>query len=162
MPEIHLTTFITAPAERVFDLSRSITFHEQSMAHTGEKAIGGVTSGLINLNETVTWQATHFFKKRVLESKITAMTPYTFFEDTMVKGDFASLRHEHHFKQIKNGTIMIDLFNYESPYGIAGKIANTMFLTRYLKSLLVKRNLIVKEFAETDKWEQVLGPVRTA
>ena len=41
---IHLTTLITAPIERVFDLSRSINLHKISTAHTGEKAIAGVTS----------------------------------------------------------------------------------------------------------------------
>ena len=162
MPTLHLTTFIEAPAQRVFDLSRSITFHEASMAHTGERAIAGVTSGLIDLNETVTWEATHFFKKRTLESKITAMEPYRFFEDTMVNGDFASLRHEHHFKQVANGTIMIDLFNFESPYRGLGKLANTLFLTRYLRTILEKRNHIVKQYAETDLWKKVLHQPVTA
>ncbi|MES1224732.1 MAG: cell division protein, partial [Bacteroidota bacterium] len=52
MPSIHLTTFIAAPVERVFDLSRSITLHKISASHTDEKAIAGITSGLINVNET--------------------------------------------------------------------------------------------------------------
>ena len=85
------------------------------------------------------------------------MEPYTFFEDTMVAGDFKSLRHEHYFKQVENGTLMIDVFNFETPYGRLGKIVNTVFLTRYLKNLLEKRNGIAKHYAETDKWKVVLG-----
>lgn len=157
MPLIHLTTFIKAPVERVFDFSRNISLHEASMKHTDERAIAGVTSGLINLNETVTWQATHLFKKRTLQSKITAMQPYSFFEDTMVAGDFTSLRHEHHFKETANGTIMIDLFNYESPYGVLGRLVNALYLIRYLKNLLEKRNTVVKHFAETEKWRDLLN-----
>lgn len=157
MPTIHLTTFIEAPVERVFDLSRSITFHKVTMAHTNERAIAGTTSGLIGLNETVTWEATHFFKKRILQSRITAMQPYTFFEDTMEKGDFESLRHEHHFKPVANGTIMIDILNFETPYGRLGHLINTVLLTRYLKGLLEKRNNIAKHYAETEKWKVVLG-----
>jgi len=156
MPTIHLTTFIEAPIERVFDLSRSITLHAKSMEHTKEKAIAGVISGLINLNETVTWQAKHFYKTRILQSKITAMTPYTFFCDEMVKGDFKSIKHEHHFKPITNGTIMIDLFSFETPYGVLGKIVNTLFLKSYLQKLLEGRNKIIKDYAETSKWKHVL------
>ena len=45
MPTIHLTTFVAAPAERVFDLCRSIDLHRKSMAHTNEEAIAGTVSG---------------------------------------------------------------------------------------------------------------------
>ena len=84
MPVINLTTFIEAPIERVFDLCRSINMHSTSMKHTNEVAIAGVITGLINLNESVTWQAQHLGKKRILQSRITAMEPYTFFRDEMI------------------------------------------------------------------------------
>ena len=51
---------IAAPVETVFDLSLDIDAHVASMADSGERAIGGVTSGLIGLGETVTWRAKHF------------------------------------------------------------------------------------------------------
>jgi hypothetical protein len=73
MSTIHLTTFIAAPIERVFDLSRSINLHKISTAHTNEEAIGGITSGLINKNETVTWRAKHLFKTRLYTSIISEM-----------------------------------------------------------------------------------------
>jgi ligand-binding SRPBCC domain-containing protein len=156
MPTIHLTTFIGAPVKRVFDLSRNITLHKKSMEKTGEKAIGGVTSGLINLNETVTWQAKHLFKTRIFKSRISAMEPYRFFEDEMIAGDFESVRHEHHFKPISNGTIMIDYFHFESPYGKVGKLLNKFYLTSYLRKLLENRNQVIKDYAETKKWQGVL------
>ena len=62
MPTIHLTTFIAAPAKKVFDLSRSIQLHKKSMTNHKEEAIAGTVSGLINLNETVTWKAHHLWK----------------------------------------------------------------------------------------------------
>ncbi|WP_344227165.1 hypothetical protein [Microbacterium binotii] len=43
--------------ERLFDQSLSIDAHIESMARSGERAIAGVTSGLIGLGETVTWSA---------------------------------------------------------------------------------------------------------
>jgi ligand-binding SRPBCC domain-containing protein len=156
MPTIHLTTFVAAPAQRVFDLARSIDLHRKSMAHTGEEAIAGTTSGLICLNETVTWKARHLRRMRVLKSKITAMDPPLSFTDEMVNGDFKSLRHEHHFKRIDNGTLLIDIFDYEAPYGSLGRLAERLFLTRYLKTLLETRNKMIKEYAESEKWKFIL------
>jgi ligand-binding SRPBCC domain-containing protein len=156
MPTIHLTTFVAAPAQRVFDLARSIDLHRKSMAHTGEEAIAGTTSGLIGLEETVTWKAKHLRRVRILKSKITAMNPPLSFTDEMVDGDFKSLRHEHHFKKIANGTLLIDIFTYEAPYGGLGRLADRLFLTRYMKTLLETRNKTIKEYAESDKWKFIL------
>jgi len=157
MPKIHLTSFVNAPAERVFDLSRSINLHQISTVSTNEKAIDGIMSGLINKNETVTWQAKHLFKTRQFTSRITEMQSPSFFIDEMVKGDFKRFRHEHHFKQTENGTIVIDLLNFETPYGTIGKIFNSLFLTSYIEKLLIKRNAVIKDYAETRKWIAILN-----
>jgi ligand-binding SRPBCC domain-containing protein len=156
MPKIHLTTFIAAPAERVFDLSLSIDLHRKSLAHTKEEAIAGITSGLIGLDDTVTWKAKHLLKTRILKSKITALHRPLSFTDEMVEGDFKSLKHEHHFKSIENGTILIDLFSFETPYGGLGKLVNRLLLANYLKKLLQQRNKVLKEYAESEKWKIVL------
>jgi ligand-binding SRPBCC domain-containing protein len=139
MSHIHLTTFIKAPIERVFDLSRSITLHKVSTSKTGEKAIAGVTSGLISKDETVTWQAKHLFKTRQFTSKIMEMQSPILFIDKMINGDFKNFTHQHHFKKVENGTIMIDLVDFESPYTVLGKIVNSIFLKKYLETFLVKR-----------------------
>ena len=157
MAKIHLTTFIAAPIERVFDLSRSINLHQLSTAFTNEKAIDGVMTGLINKNETVTWQAKHLFKTRQFTSRITEMKSPDFFVDEMIKGDFKSFHHQHHFKAAENGTIMIDLLNFETPYGTFGKIVNSIFLRSYLERFLVKRNEVIKEYAQTQKWKAILN-----
>jgi ligand-binding SRPBCC domain-containing protein len=156
MPLIHLTTFVAAPSGRVFDLSRSIELHKKSMSQSKEKVVAGVSSGLIELDETVTWQAKHLFKNRFLKSKITAMRKPFSFTDEMVNGDFKSMKHEHHFKQIENGTLMIDILNFDSPYGFFGKISNKIFLTGYLKKLLERRNKVIKQYAESEKWKFIL------
>jgi ligand-binding SRPBCC domain-containing protein len=157
MPNIHLTSFIAAPVERVFDLSRSINLHQISTAETKEKAIAGVVNGLINKNETVTWEARHFFKTRQFTSSITEMQKPELFIDEMIKGDFKSFRHEHHFKAAENGTIMIDLVNFETPYGFFGKMANGLFLRSYIEKFLLKRNAVIKDYAETQKWKAILS-----
>ncbi len=157
MASIHLTTFIKAPAKRVFDLSRSISLHKISTAHTKEKAIAGVTSGLISKNETVTWQAKHLFKTRQFTSKIIEMQSPLFFEDEMTRGDFKSFKHQHHFKQTANGIIMIDVIDFESPYGVLGKAVNKIYLKKYVENLLIKRNKVIKDYAETEKWKAILN-----
>lgn len=156
MPTIHLTTFIAAPADVVFDLSRHIGLHKESMSAYNEEAVAGTRFGLIENEETVTWQAKHLFKKRLLRSKISAMKKPEMFIDEQVEGDFKMMKHEHHFKPCDNGTIVIDLFHFESPYGVVGRGLNTLYLTNYLKRLLEKRNKTIKEYAESDKWKKLL------
>lgn len=156
MPRIVLETEINAPIERCFDLSRSIDLHKISTMHTNEEAIDGVTSGLIKLNESVTWRAKHFGIYQSLTTKITEFDSPRFFIDEMVKGAFKGFRHEHHFEAIENGTLMSDIFDYRSPFGILGKLVDVIVLKRYMTKLLIKRNDTIKEFAESDQWKKVL------
>jgi len=156
MPTIHLTTFIEAPAERVFDLCRSIDLHKKTMAETNEQAVAGTRFGLIELNDTVTWKAKHLIKTRILKVKITAMDRPQAFTDEMLEGDFKSMKHEHHFKQINNGTFLIDLLSFEIPYGRFGQMASRLFLNRYMKNLLERRNRMIKDYAESEKWKFIL------
>lgn len=71
-----------------------------------------------------------------------------YFVDEMVSGAFKSIRHEHIFEDRDGQTIMIDVFNYVSPLEILGKLADVLFLKRYLTNLLVQRNNVIKEHAE--------------
>jgi ligand-binding SRPBCC domain-containing protein len=156
MPQIHITTFISAPPERVFDLSRNISLHKISTKDTHEEAIGGVTSGVIGLNETVTWKARHLGKKRIMQVKITKMESPVSFTDEQLKGDFITFRHDHHFKPVENGTLMIDMLDFTSPYGLIGKIFNSLYLTRYLEKFLLKRNAVIRKYAETEMWKALM------
>jgi ligand-binding SRPBCC domain-containing protein len=156
MPTIHLTTFIAAPVEVVFNLSRSVDLHKKSMHKHQEEAVAGTRYGLMEREDTVTWKAKHFFKTRILRVKISAMKKNEQFTDEQIDGDFKEMKHEHYFKPCDNGTIMIDLFHFESPYGHFGKWFNGLYFTRYMKNLLEQRNTIIKEFAENGKWKQLL------
>ena len=130
MPKIELRTEIKAKKEIVFDLSRSIDLHMISTEHTNEEAIAGKTSGLIGLNESVTWRARHFGIYQNLTSKITEFEHPNFFSDEMIKGAFKSFKHEHHFEDMNSGTLMIDYFDYKSPFGFFGRIVDILFLKK--------------------------------
>ena len=145
---IELSTHINAPIERCFDLARSIDLHMESTKQTGEQAIAGRTSGLIGLSETVTWRAKHFGIWQNLTSIITAFDYPNSFTDEMIEGAFKSIRHEHLFYTANGGTLMKDVFIFESPLGILGRLANFLFLRRYMFNLLKTRNQVIKDAAE--------------
>lgn len=157
MPKIELTTYINSTIEICFDLATSIDLHKLSTSRTNEQAIAGTTSGLIKLNETVTWEATHFGIRQQLTSKITAYDRPFHFRDEQIKGAFKSIKHDHYFEKNGNEIIMKDVFEFESPYGIFGQLFNNLILTKYLTKFLIIRNNLIKDFAESEKWKTILN-----
>jgi ligand-binding SRPBCC domain-containing protein len=156
MPEIIIQTFIAAPAKICFDLSLSIDLHKISTAHTNEEAIDGTTTGLIKLGESVTWRARHFGIWFKMTSKITSLVSNESFIDEMVKGPFKSIKHTHTFEAQNGGTLMTDVFQFQSPFGILGFIVDRLILAAYLKKLLMDRNAIIKKYAEGELWEKLM------
>ncbi|MGZ3874562.1 MAG: SRPBCC family protein [Mucilaginibacter sp.] len=148
MTRIELSTPINAPIERCFDLARSIEIHLESTKQTGEKAVAGRTSGLIDLCETVTWRARHFGIWQNLTSKITEFEYPNYFTDEMVSGAFKSFRHEHLFFAVNDQTVMKDIFIFESTLGWLGELVNFLFMGRYMERLLKNRNKVIKANAE--------------
>lgn len=139
-----------------FDLSRSIDLHLISTSKTNEEAVAGVTSGLIGLEEEVTWKAKHLFKTRFFTSRITHMDAPFYFRDEMVKGDFKKFYHEHFFEKIESGTLMKDHIFMQSPFGFIGNLADALYLKKYITRFLLERNEIITAYAETESWKQIL------
>ncbi|MDQ6695558.1 MAG: SRPBCC family protein [Chloroflexota bacterium] len=148
MPVIHLETEIVAPIEICFDVARSIDVHEAAASKTSERAVAGVTSGLIGLGETVTWEAVHFGITQRLTSHITRYERPHLFVDEMVKGAFHSFTHIHEFKGTSRGTLMIDEFSYTAPLGLLCRIADRLFLKVYMETFLQERASHLKHVAE--------------
>ena len=156
MAVITLVTEIKAPIERVFDLSRSIDLHAASVSHTGERAVAGVTSGLISLGEEVTWRARHFGIWQNLTARITAFDRPIHFRDTLVRGAFRRFDHDHFFSQREGVTLMREVMDFESPLGIFGRMADWLLLGAYMRRLLTTRNSFIKAAAEADQWKLYL------
>jgi ligand-binding SRPBCC domain-containing protein len=155
MVRIELVTDIAAPIERCFDLSRSIDLHMASTDWTGERAIAGVTSGLIGLDQEVTWQGRHFGLRIRHTSRITLFDRPLHFQDCMVRGVFKSFCHDHFFESISSQTRMKDLMMFEAPLGLLGSLTDRV-LDRHMRSLLDRRNRCIKREAESDAWRDFL------
>ncbi len=156
MPTIVLFTKIKAKQKLVFDLSRSIDLHLISTEKTNEKAIAGRLEGLIELGETVTWRAKHLGVYQNFTSKVIGCRDADYFADEMVSGAFKSFKHEHFFSYENGETILKDVMEFTSPLGVLGKLADFLFLEKYMTRFLMLRNKIIKEFAESDKWKEIL------
>ena len=152
-------TVIRAPVARCFDLARSVEVHLLGNTHYGERAVAlaGVSSGLIGLGESVTWQARHFGVRQRLTSQLTQFDYPAYFQDTMLQGAFAAMQHDHYFRALDaDQTEMRDVFRFAAPLGVLGRIAEVLVLRRYMQKLLRERNQAVREIAESDAWQQYL------
>lgn len=157
MALIVLHTRIKAPVERCFLLSLSVDVHMGSTARTRERAVAGVTSGLMQLHDTVTWRARHFGIVQELSTKITAYDKPRRFVDEMTEGPFKHICHEHVFEAEGDGTLMTDRFAFSAPLGVLGKIAEALFLKNYMKKFLVERNGYIRQVAESGAWRNYLS-----
>jgi ligand-binding SRPBCC domain-containing protein len=149
MPLIVLETDIRAPRARCFDLARSVDAHLASTHQTGERVVAGRTQGLLELGEEVTWEGVHLGLRQRLTAKVTMLEPPGRFVDVMVKGAFAAFTHTHLFDEVAPGTTrMTDRFDYRSPLGPLGRLADALFLERHMTRFLRERAGVLKELAE--------------
>lgn len=158
--KLGVVTLIRAPIERCFDLARSVEVHLAGNVHSGETAVAlaGVTSGLLGIGERVTWRAKHFGVWQNLTSEITAMDRPSFFQDTMVRGAFKFMKHDHFFRILsRDETEMRDVFCFAAPVPVLGRLVEFAFLRRYMHSLLMERNAAIKETAESEQWRRYLS-----
>src|SRR6476661_7826574 len=139
MARIETSIQINAPQERCFDLARSIEAHTHSTARTRERAVGGKTTGLLSLGDSVTWEAQHLGITQRLSSRITAYDRPRHFRDTMARGAFAYFSHDHFFSAAGDATIARDVFEYRAPFGALGTLVERVFLTGYMRRFLELR-----------------------
>jgi len=154
--KIELSTHIQAPIERCFDLARSVELHRISMKANKEITIAGVQNGLLELNQKVLWQATFLGLRQNGKSKLTNLSaPYYFTLETESEL-MPHIIHDHFLYDIGMETIMIDHLYYKIPLGILGETANILFIKRYMTQLLQQRTETIREYAETEKWREIL------
>jgi ligand-binding SRPBCC domain-containing protein len=153
VPNIRLKTYISAPIEKCFDLSRDLDVHMASAGPTRERAVAGVTSGMVELGDEITWEAVHFGVQHRLTSKIVEFDRPRIFIDEMQSGPFKRWHHEHIFEIQDSGTLMIDEVDYASPFGLIGRIADMLYLERHMRRFLQRRNEYIRLVAERNQME---------
>jgi ligand-binding SRPBCC domain-containing protein len=127
------------PVERLFNLARSIDAHVESQRTSGERAVAGVTSGLIGEGQEVTWRARHFGIPLTMTSRITCLDFPRSFADEQVKGPFKAFRHVHEFTATATGSMMVDRVEFTAPLGVLGRAVERLFLALYLERLIARR-----------------------
>lgn len=144
MPLVQVETYIDADIQTCFDLARNVDFYQKSIKNSREIAIDGKTTGLVEANDFVTWEAKHLGFVRHITLKVTEFDSPNLFVDEIVRGNFKAYKHEHIFRGDNNKTIMIDRFYFESPWGIIGKLVDSLFMKKYMTKILKTRNSILK------------------
>jgi ligand-binding SRPBCC domain-containing protein len=92
-----------------------------------------------------------------LTSEITILERPQYFQDTMLRGAFRMMKHDHYFRKLgREDTEMKDVFCFAAPVPLLGLIAEKFVLRRYMQELLLERNRAVKEIAEGSDWEAYL------
>jgi ligand-binding SRPBCC domain-containing protein len=156
---VKLETKIAAPPERCFLLSLSIDLHMASTEPTRERAIAGVTHGIIGPGETVTWRGRHFGMMLTHTSWIDRYEKPHYFRDVMIEGMFRSFEHQHFFETAEDsGTLMRDELRFVAPLGPLGWIAEKLVLQGHLTRFLRRRNEAIRTAAESpaDIWKRYL------
>ena len=105
----------------------------------------------MELGDKVTWEATHFAVKQRLTIKITEYDSPVYFQDCQTNGIFKSFKHDHHFEEQGQKTIITDKIIFECPMGILGKVAGP-FVFFHLKNFVAKRNRAIKKVAESKEY----------
>jgi ligand-binding SRPBCC domain-containing protein len=81
--------------------------------------------------------------------------PFSFIEE-QVKGDLVKYRHEHHFKEVQNGTIKIDLVDFGGTRDLIGKLIGNGYIKNYLEEMIQIQNEVIQQYAESEKWRAIL------
>jgi ligand-binding SRPBCC domain-containing protein len=156
MNTIRLETWIDAPVERCFLLSLSVDLHVATARSSRERAVDGVTTGLISEGQTVTFQGRHLGMQLRHTSRIEILRPYSYFRDDMISGIFKNFEHEHHFAAMDDGTRMRDEIRFSAPWGGLGQLATKLLVRRHMIAFLAERNAGIKRVAESEDWHKYL------
>jgi ligand-binding SRPBCC domain-containing protein len=154
---IKLNTWVDAPVERCFRLASCVEFHIASALPLKERAVSGVTSGLLREGDKVKWSVRHFMLRLTHTSLVEVSRPFAHFREVMVAGIFARYEHEHFFAAMDDGTRVRDEVKFAARFGPLGRMMEALIMRRYMTSLLKRRNAALKRAAESEEWRLYLG-----
>ncbi len=77
----------------------------------------------------------------------------TYFVDEQLKGNFKTFKHQHFFVQKENYVEVTDILEYETPFGVFGKLFDKLLLKKHLTNFIVHRNAVLKNLAEKQTFQ---------
>lgn len=114
------------------------------------KGFDGRCLRLLKIEYAALLEAVHLGVRQRLTSRIVIMRRPSYFRDSMMHGAFKRMDHDHIFESTSPAvTVMKDVFDYISPLGVIGKLADWLFLERDMRRLLEERNQMLKQLAES-------------
>ena len=147
-------TVVRAPIERCFALSTHLAIVEMVLAM---RPVAGRMTGSVVGGDTVRWRGWKWGLPHEHESLIDAFEPPVFFRDRMVAGRFARFEHEHHFTELRDGTVrMHDDLRFSLPWGFAGETVGRTIVLPHIHGLMLRRFGLIKQMAEGEEWRRYL------
>ncbi len=156
MNKIEFNTHIKAPIQHCFDLARSIDFHKLSAGPIKEESVAGCMTGLIGYNQHALMKSELWGLQFCTEIKIVKFNPPFFLSYEITDSRFISVFHDYYFYDISEETVMINHFYYQTKWGLPGELFRFLFLEKFLSRMITKRNDLLREYAETEKWKDIL------
>jgi len=152
------TVLVAAPAERCFDLARSVDLHLVTARPIAARAESGRLSGLSEQGDQTEWSARFLGMRFAMTTRIEAFErPHTF-TDHMIAGFPRTFRHVYQFEQVDVRTCAVtDELTIESRFGVLGGLADRHFLNDRMSHLMRARLNDIKEVAEGESWARYLG-----
>jgi ligand-binding SRPBCC domain-containing protein len=148
MGQIAIWTDIRAPIERCFDLARDVEVHCATSSFTHERVMPpGRTAGLLELNDTVTFEGRHFGVRLKMTARIVEMTRPFHFVDELIDGPFVSFRHDHQFMVRDGVTHMIDALHWKGLLGPVGRLVDALVLERHMAWYIRTKQRALQELA---------------
>jgi ligand-binding SRPBCC domain-containing protein len=82
-------------------------------------------------------------------TEISHVQESAYFVDEQRFGPYKFWQHQHHLREIKGGTEMVDLIHYALPLGKIGEIANSILVKKQLETIFeYRRNSLEKLFGK--------------
>lgn len=76
-------------------------------------------------------------------TEITHVRDKQFFVDEQRIGPYALWHHQHHIEKTDDGVLMTDIVTYAPPFGVLGKVANSLMIKKKLKEIFRHREKVL-------------------
>ncbi len=151
--EVH----IHAPAERCFDLARSVDLHVDSAAEIAARAVGGRMHGLSGAGDATIWSARFCGVRFEMTTRLEDFSRPTRFGDRLTRGLPRRFEHVYRFEPTPEGGCAVsDELTFEAPFPLLGRWLERLYFARRMRQLVRQRLEHIKGIAENGDWRRYL------